>query len=168
MSEYEKMTLVELKELAKEMNVKNISKFKKEELIAILTDIKKSGENTKTQKNRYDEEDKETANATVNRTTTNNNTGDLGESVVDYKLTNEEDEIIEGILEVLPDGYGFFRGDNYLSSPKDVNISPIQIRRFRLDTGDIVKGISRCKEGERFPSLIFVGEVNGEHPEKAA
>lgn len=168
MSEYEKMTLVELKELAKEMNVKNISKFKKEELIAILTDIKKSGENTKTQKNRYDEEDKETANATVNRTTTNNNTGDLGESVVDYKLTNEEDEIIEGILEVLPDGYGFLRGDNYLSSPKDVYISPIQIRRFRLDTGDIVKGISRCKEGERFPSLIFVGEVNGEHPEKAA
>ena len=168
MSEYEKMTLVELKELAKEMNVKNISKFKKEELIAILTDIKKSGENTKTQKNRYDEEDKESANATVNRTTTNNNTGDLGESVVDYKLTNEEDEIIEGILEVLPDGYGFLRGDNYLSSPKDVYISPIQIRRFRLDTGDIVKGISRCKEGERFPSLIFVGEVNGEHPEKAA
>ena len=66
----------------------------------------------------------------------------------------------------MPDGYGFLRGDNYLSSPKDVYISPIQIRRFRLDTGDIVKGISRCKEGEKFPSLIFVGEVNGEHPQK--
>ena len=43
----------------------------------------------------------------------------------------------------------------------------VQIRRFRLDTGDIIKGISRFREGEKFPSLIFVGEVNGEHPEKA-
>ena len=43
----------------------------------------------------------------------------------------------------------------------------VQIRRFRLDTGDIIKGISRLREGEKFPSLIFVGEVNGEHPEKA-
>ena len=71
-------------------------------------------------------------------------------------------------IEVLPDGYGFLRGDNYLSSPKDVYISPIQIRRFKLDTGDIIKGIARTKEGEKFPSLIFVGEVNEEHPEKAA
>ena len=67
----------------------------------------------------------------------------------------------------MSEGYGFLRGDNYLSSPKDVYISPVQIRRFRLTTGDLVKGISRCKEGEKFPSLIFVGEVNGEHPEKA-
>ena len=40
---------------------------------------------------------------------------------------------VEGILEVLPDGYGFLRGENYLSSPKDVYVSPVQIRRFRLD-----------------------------------
>ena len=68
----------------------------------------------------------------------------------------------------MPDGYGFLRGDNYLSTPKDVYISPVQIRRFRLDTGDYVKGIMRMpKEGEKFPALIYVGEVNGEHPEKA-
>ena len=85
-----------------------------------------------------------------------------------YKLTTEGDEIVEGILDILPDGYGFLRGDNYLSSPKDVYISVVQIRRFKLDTGDIIKGISRFKEGEKFPSLIFVGEVNGESPEKAA
>ena len=82
-------------------------------------------------------------------------------------LTNEGDEIVEGILDILPDGYGFLRGENFLSSEKDVYISMVQIRRFRLDTGDIVKGISRFREGEKFPSLIFVGEVNGEHPEKA-
>lgn len=84
-----------------------------------------------------------------------------------YKITNEEDEIVEGILEVLPDGYGFLRGENYLSTPKDVYISPVQIRRFKLDKGDKIKGIARLpKEGEKFPALIYVGEVNGEAPEK--
>ena len=85
-----------------------------------------------------------------------------------YKLTNEGDEFVEGILEVLPDGYGFLRGDNYLPTSKDVYISPVQIKRFRLDTGDMVKGIKRIpKEGEKFPALIYVGEVNGQHPENA-
>ena len=85
-----------------------------------------------------------------------------------YKLTNEGDEIVEGILEVLPDGYGFLRGENYLPTPKDVYISPVQIKRFRLDTGDMIKGIKRTpKEGEKFPALIYVGEVNGQHPENA-
>ena len=60
------------------------------------------------------------------------------------------------------------RGENYLSTSKDVYVSVVQIKRFKLDTGDMIKGISRFREGEKFPSLIFVGEVNGEHPEKAA
>jgi len=85
-----------------------------------------------------------------------------------YKLTSEDDRIVEGVLEILPDGYGFLRGQNYLSTPKDIYISPVQIRRFRLDKGDKIKGIARLpKEGEKFPALIFVGEVNGEAPEKA-
>ena len=85
-----------------------------------------------------------------------------------YKLTNDGDKIVEGVLEVLPDGYGFLRGDNYLSTSEDVYISPVQIRRFRLDKGDKVKGIARLpKEGEKFPALIYVGEVNGEAPEMA-
>ena len=157
MLELENMTLLELRNFAKEQNIKNISKLKKEELIMLLKQVaetSKPQEKVK-EENKYDKEDEEQYES-------------VGESVVDYKVTNEDDEIVEGILEVLPDGYGFLRGDNYLSSPKDVYISPIQIRRFRLDTGDIVKGISRTKEGEKFPSLIFVGEVNGEHPEKAA
>ena len=62
-------------------------------------------------------------------------------SEVEYKLTSEDDEYVEGILELLPDGYGFLRGDNYLSTPKDVYVSPVQIKRFRLDTGDKIKGI---------------------------
>lgn len=85
-----------------------------------------------------------------------------------YQVTNENDKIVEGILEVLPDGYGFLRGDNYLSTNQDVYISPTQIRRFRLDKGDMIKGIARQPEdGEKFPALIYVGEVNGEQPDKA-
>ena len=85
-----------------------------------------------------------------------------------YKITSDGDTIVEGILEVLPDGYGFLRGENYLPTPKDVYVSPIQIKRFRLNTGDMIKGISRSpKEEEKFPALIFVGEVNGESPENA-
>ena len=69
---------------------------------------------------------------------------------------------------MLPDGYGFLRGENYLPTPKDVYVSPVQIKRFRLDTGDKIKGIKRIpKELEKFPALIYVGEVNGQHPENA-
>ena len=136
------LTLVELKNLAKENNVKN-----------------QSTNEIKNQEKQELEEKKEIVERKYDKN---------GEPIVDYKLTNETDEIVEGILDILPDGYGFLRGDNYLSTPKDVYLSPIQIKRFKLDNGDIVKGISRFKEGEKFPSLIFVGEVNGEHPEKAA
>lgn len=140
----EDYSLSELRELAKNKNIKGYSKYKKSELIDLLT------ENDTT-----NNEDK-------------NNESVVTDSNTTYKITNSDDKIAEGILEVLPDGYGFLRGENYLSTPDDVYISPVQIRRFKLDTGDHIKGISRmAKEGERFPSLIFVGEVNGETPEKA-
>ena len=149
----EEKTLTELKELAKENNIKNISKLKKEELVQVLEQVINSETISTTEITKKNEAD-------IKEVENNNQEG--------YKLTNEGDEIVEGILDILPDGYGFLRGENYLSSPKDVYISVIQIRRFKLDKGDIIKGIARCKEGEKFPSLIFVGEVNGESPEKAA
>ena len=137
----ENYTLAELKELAKEKGLKNISKLNKDELFELLNEENK-----------------------VEETKASNTNNDSER----YKVTNEEDSIVEGILEVLPDGYGFLRGDNYLPTPKDVYISPIQIKRFRLNTGDMIKGISRNpKEEEKFPALIFVGEVNGQSPENA-
>ena len=137
----ENYTVAELKELAKEKGLKNISKLNKDELFELLNEENKV-EETKAFNTNNDSER--------------------------YKVTNEEDSIVEGILEVLPDGYGFLRGDNYLPTPKDVYISPIQIKRFRLNTGDMIKGISRNpKEEEKFPALIFVGEVNGQSPENA-
>ncbi|MBR3255852.1 MAG: transcription termination factor Rho [Clostridia bacterium] len=174
MSGLEEMTLAELRQMAKEQNIKNISKLKKDELIQVLIDLQKSMNEQKEKEEKAEKKEYNVIRVPLKRrnfkydSTDEDDDFDLEESVVDYKVTNDEDEIVEGILEVLPDGYGFLRGENYLSSPKDVYVSPIQIRRFRLDTGDMVKGIARCKEEEKFPSLIFVGEVNGEHPEKAA
>ncbi len=158
---FENCTLVELRQLAKEKGIKNVSKLKKDELIEVLSSL--SSEETIT------EVVKETTKKeTIVAETENTTYSAVQESSSGYKITNEEDEIVEGILEVLPDGYGFLRGKNYLSTPKDVYISPVQIRRFRLDKGDKIKGIARSpKEGEKFPALIFVGEVNGEAPEKA-
>ena len=155
MLDIESMTLSDLKNLAKEYNIKNTSKLKKDELLTVLKQV--------TNTSIYEE----TESKTIEKETTERQYDANGEPIVDYKLTNSDDVIVEGILDILPDGYGFLRGENFLSSEKDVYVSMIQIRRFRLDTGDIIKGISRFREGEKFPSLIFVGEVNGEHPEKA-
>jgi len=149
--ELEKQSLVELRNLAKELNIEGISKFKKGELIE---EIKRVQENS-------NKEEKVVKKAATKNE--KNNSTEPG-----YKITGEDDQFVEGILELLPDGYGFLRGDNYLSTPKDVYVSPVQIKRFRLDTGDKIKGIMRVpKEGEKFPALIYVGEVNGEHPENA-
>ncbi len=150
-------TLVELRQMAKERGAKTVSKMKKEELIQFLQENSNVSMKEETRKEDLQSEASET---TYSEPGDNNTSG--------YKLTNADDKIVEGVLEVLPDGYGFLRGDNYLSTSEDVYISPVQIRRFRLDKGDKVKGISRMpKEGEKFPALIYVGEVNGEAPEMA-
>ena len=154
----ENCTLVELRQIAKEKGVKNVSKLKKEELLELITNFENLDTST------FEKVENETENDTDN----------IEEEKVEeiriedgYKLS-QDDRLAEGILEILPDGYGFLRGKNYLSTPDDIYISPIQIRRFRLDNGDKIKGIARNpKEGEKFPALIYVGEVNGEAPEWA-
>ena len=159
---FEDCTLVELRQLAKEKGVKNVSKLKKDELIQMLSESCDEKEKT----NEKSASVSENTNIKENNSVTTENAESSSNGT--YKITNADDQIIEGILEVLPDGYGFLRGENYLSTPKDVYISPVQIRRFKLDKGDKVKGIARQpKEGEKFPALIYVGEVNGEAPEKA-
>src|SRR5690349_16064406 len=76
----------------------------------------------------------------------------------------------EGVLETLPDGFGFLRAPeyNYLPGPDDIYVSPSQIRRFDLRTGDTISGqVRQPKEGERYFALIKVEAVNFEHPEQA-
>ena len=159
-------TLVELRQMAKEKGIKSTTKLKKEELIELLSS---SESNTNVSESNSENNIAKEENSTVNYASKFQIDAEAkDDSALDYKLTNADDFIAEGVLEILPDGYGFLRGENYLSSPKDVYISPVQIRRFKLDNGDKIKGIARLpKEGEKFPALIFVGEVNSEAPEKA-
>ena len=74
-----------------------------------------------------------------------------------------------GILEVMPDGFGFIRSANYLPGENDVYVAPSQIRRFNLKTGDIVTGNTRIKtQAEKFSALLFVKNINGYAPDAAA
>src|SRR5262245_64942932 len=87
------------------------------------------------------------------------------------QLSIQEIDIIgEGVVEVLPDGFGFLRSPeaNYLPGPDDIYVSPSQIRRFGLRTGDTIDGHIRSpKEGERYFALLKVNSLNFEDPEKA-
>ena len=88
----------------------------------------------------------------------------------DIQIENPEtDFITEGILEVLPDGYGFLRSDNLLSGNRDVYVSAMQIRRFNLSTGDMLRGIARftTEPANKFPSMIFVESINNDRVDVA-
>ena len=77
-------------------------------------------------------------------------------------------EPAHGILEVMPDGFGFIRCENYLPGENDVYVSPSQIRRFNMKTGDVVYGSIRVKTGqEKFAALLYVKSINGDHPSVA-
>lgn len=82
----------------------------------------------------------------------------------EYEPSEDRPEV-EGILEIAEGGFGFLRFHNFLTSDQDVYVSPSQIRRFNLKTGDKIKGISRKpNEGEKFGAILFVKEVNGDEP----
>jgi len=133
--ELESKTVTELKKIAKELDIKETSKLKKDELIEQIesaTELEEVSQNVQEQNNR------------------------------------EEPEDAEGILEVLDDGFGFLRSENYLSGAQDIYVSPVQIRRFKLKTGDKLScKVRKAKEGEKFRALIYVNTVNGDKPEVA-
>ncbi len=150
--ELNSLSLIDLRELGKSKGLKNLSKLNKEDLIKVIIDASKEVKNEELEKEAKEIDQQEVKKLELEGAT----------------LNSKDDFVVEGVLEVLPDGFGFLRGENYLSTPKDVYVSPVQIRRFRLDTGDKVKGISRLpKETERFPALIYVNTVNGDAPEVA-
>ena len=159
--ELNEKSVVELRNMAKVLGIENTTKMKKSELIDAIQNVgEPAGTANKIAKNEKELTETEEADVLENMENIDGQER--------YNLTSDTDKYVEGILELLPDGYGFLRGDNYLSTNKDVYVSPVQIKRFRLDTGDRVKGIMRTpKETEKFPALIYVGEVNGEHPENA-
>ena len=151
MSELEKKTLAELKVLAKEMGILSVSGLKKSELIE------------KIEAKQLSMEPKDAPTETASDFSQEKNGEIPQETTEKEKQTYEETG--EGILEVLPDGYGFLRAENCLPGINDVYVSPAQIRRFNLRTGDRVKGIIRPpREGEKVGGLIYVQTVNGDAP----
>ncbi|WP_394913233.1 transcription termination factor Rho [uncultured Robinsoniella sp.] len=97
---------------------------------------------------------------------TENNPGSEGKSTDMSQL--DSGITANGILEVLPDGYGFIRCANYLPGENDVYVSPSQIRRFNLKTGDIITGNTRVKtQQEKFSALLYLKSINGFHPSEA-
>ncbi|MCL2015960.1 MAG: transcription termination factor Rho [Defluviitaleaceae bacterium] len=181
------LSLAELREKVKLLGVKSIAKYRKVELVAILEEQEQEQEQSQ-------EQSQETKPAQ----TENNPAKQLTEQparlpqtqTIQPTLTPEDPSVpknisvndmaqfnqnrhlhgpeIAGILEILPDGYGFLRINNFLPGPEDIYISPSQIRRFSLKTGDKVTGPIRIdKDGERKQSaLMFVKEVNGDLPDK--
>jgi len=89
-------------------------------------------------------------------------------AILKHKADNDEEVLGDGVLDILQEGYGFLRSanDSYVSGPDDIYVSPNQIRRFNLSTGDVVTGKIRApKKGEKYFALVKVLEVNGDKPE---
>ena len=159
--------LQDLREIAKSLGIKNIAKFKKDELIARIQEVPEKAPSSAAA-----EKTSGTAPKVPQAPETPKKTEQKAASKTAKRpelTVSGSDNLVGGILEVLPDnGFGFLRGENYLSTPKDVYVSPTQIRRFNLKTGDKVTGIARLpKEEEKFPALIFVQHVNDDTPDKA-
>lgn len=154
MSELEKKTLAELKTTAAEMGISPVSGLKKSELIEKITEKQLSMEQT----------DYPTETASDFSEEKHSAKTEIPQEQTEREKQNYE-ELGEGILEVLPDGYGFLRAENCLPGSNDVYVSPAQIRRFNLKTGDRVKGnIRPPREGEKVGGLIYVQTVNGDAP----
>ena len=132
---YESLSAGELREVAKARGLKGISALRKDELVQRMLE-----EAAKEQEKQIEDKKAEF--------------GQLDSGIE-----------ANGILEVLADGYGFIRSDNYMPGENDVYVSPSQIRRFNLKTGDIVRGSTRVrKENEKFGALLYVTSINGMSP----
>jgi len=175
-----KMTLVQLKQTAKEAGLKNVSSLKKSELIELLlNEGKKCALDEKEQKSaaKTAETAKKAEKQPEKAEEKNEKQADTAEVKSEKaeeqaeqtaKEYPQEQKIEEGILEVMADGYGFLRAENFLPGTNDIYIAPAQIRRFNLKTGDSVRGIVReSRDGERFDALIYVKTVNGDTPDKS-
>ena len=167
---YEKMTLAELKEVAKNLGIKNISKLKKLELVDEI--IKKSP--NKIEKDGVVLVEKIAPKAKVVAQEAEVQQEQISEENREekkerLKVMINESGSAKGVLEVQENNnFGFLRCDNYQTGENDIYVSPSQIRRFNLRTGDEVQGkVREAKEGEKFKALLFVEKVNGEDPNKA-
>ena len=167
---YESLSLGALKEIARARGMKGLSSLKKSELVERmlqedekdkkLAEKKEAKAEGKKEEHKKEESKKEEHKKEEHR----KEEGQEGRTVRAPMEQSELDsgQSVTGILEVLPDGYGFIRSDNYLPGDNDVYVSPSQIRRFNLKTGDILKGNTRVKsQNEKFSALLYVTYING-------
>ena len=159
--ELRNLKLSELKELAKSKGIHDAYKYKKDELILKLNEIESDN----------NDESKETINDSKipeDKKETEQEMELPDKIVEEIESSGTEALKVTGILETHSDGYGFLRTNNYLTSDDDVYISPSQIRRFHMQTGDKISGITRPpKQGEKFKALLYVKEINDQNPELA-
>ncbi len=183
----EKNTLVQLKEMAKELNIKGIGTAKKSELIERINSAIKNlnGKEEKACKNTESDKNENISNEFKEKTEEKPETktgAEIKEENYESKTNKEykqytpreqrepsENEIVqEGVLEVMTDGYGFLRTENFLPGAGDIYVSQTQIRRFNIKTGDLVTGYVRAsKDNEKFNALLYVKSVNGDTPDKS-
>ncbi|MBR1392135.1 MAG: transcription termination factor Rho [Lachnospiraceae bacterium] len=187
---YESLAVSVLRELAKERGITGISAMRKAQLVEAMlqldeqekekTEVVDKEKNEVAEKEKREEKPERRPNDRRRDTHYENRNGrqQNNKSFANPAVTAEEltDELRQmdsgitanGILEVMPDGFGFIRCENYLPGENDVYVSPAQIRKFNLKTGDIITGNTRIKtQTEKFAALLYVTSVNGLHPSVA-
>ncbi|SHE28907.1 transcription termination factor Rho [Thermoanaerobacter uzonensis DSM 18761] len=207
----ENLSLMELREIAKELGIKSITRYRKQELREKILEkaSQLNGENLIQEDNKKEEglnegqteglqesaidkstDDTSNTNSDISKNgyaksiATENSANGLQAQSTSSKanlpiakelsdplkelIQTQGDVVAEGILDILPDGYGFLRVENFVQGPKDIYISQSQIRRFGLKVGDKVRGITRIpREGEKYSAILYVESINGEDPENA-
>ena len=155
---YESLALSDLREIAKARGIKGVSTMKKPDVIEAMLALDEQEKKAKADEG-ISAEEKEARAAREKE----DKEKEAALSELDSGIT------ASGILEVMPDGFGFIRSANYLPGENDVYVAPSQIRRFGLKTGDIVTGNTRVKtQAEKFSALLFVKNINGYSPDVAA
>ncbi len=158
---YESLSLATLKDLAKARGLKGVSTLRKPELIERMLQedqLENEENNKKADKKEPDKKAEEEEHKKAENESSQSH-------VAAENVQLDSGEKANGILEVLPDGYGFIRCENYMPGENDIYVSPSQIRRFNLKTGDIIRGNIRIKtQGEKFSALLYVTSINGFHP----
>ncbi len=167
---YESLSASVLRELAKARGIKGISALRKEQLVERMLEADRK------EKMKDSPSEEEQAAQKGNSEPADERPGASHEregekSTEDARYDHRQldsGQVAEGILEVMPDGFGFIRSDNYLPGDNDVYVSPSQIRRFNMKTGDILKGNTRIKnQGEKFSALLYVTAINGMPPNES-
>ncbi|MCR5023326.1 MAG: transcription termination factor Rho [Lachnospiraceae bacterium] len=172
----ETLPLAELKELAKSRGIKGLSSMKKADIIDLLVEEAEKMENDKKKEKPAAKKEKKAPEKTEEEESkkVDSQKADSKKELPDDDKISQDKEALDsgetanGILEVMADGYGFIRCENYLPGENDVYVAPSQIRRFNLKTGDMIIGNTRVKtQGEKFSALLYVKSINGYSPSEA-